>query len=121
MIQIAFVFAGVPAFARGAFFRICADRTLRGPEGSVVARYTAQGWQLGTRNSREFEAMGPLLLRVHFADGRRERLGPYEAVRVADGALFDRGHCLGVHCASPAVSPSLPHWKEIALLDGDYE
>jgi len=118
MIQIAFVFGGVPAFVRGAFFRICADHTLRGPEGSVVARYNALGWHLGARNCREFEATGPLLLRAHFADGRRERLGPYEVIRAADGALFDRSHCLGVFCTNRAASPHLPEWQEIALLDG---
>jgi hypothetical protein len=63
--------------------------------------------------------MGPLLLRAHFADGRRERLGPYGAVRAADGALFDRGHCLGIFCTNRAASPTLPEWQEIALLNGD--
>jgi hypothetical protein len=120
VIQIAFVFGGVPTFVRGAFFRICEDRTLRGPESSVVARYTARGWQLGARHCREFEAMGPLLLRAHFADGRRQSLGPYGAIRAADGALFDRGHCLGIFCTNRAASPDLPEWQEIALLDGDH-
>jgi hypothetical protein len=118
MIQIAFVFGGVPAFVRGAFFRICSDRTLRGPEGSIVARYNAQGWHLGTRHCREFEAMGPVLLRAHFADGRREHLGPYGAIRAADGALFEHGRCLGMFCANRAAPASLPEWQEIALLDG---
>jgi hypothetical protein len=97
------------------FFRICSDGTLRGPEGSLVARYTAFGWQLGGRGCREFEALGPLFLRANLADGRRERLGPYEAVRAADGALFDRAHCLGIFCPDRAASPGIPEWQEITL------
>jgi hypothetical protein len=120
LIQITFVFSGIPTFMRGAFFRICADRTLRGPEGSIVARYTARGWQLGVRNCREFEAIGPVTLRAHSADGRREHLGPFDVVRAAEGALFDRSRCLGTFCTNRAASPTLPDWHEIALLDKDF-
>ena len=103
-------------FVRGAFFRICSDGTLRGPEGSLIARYTALGWKLGARECREFEVIGPLFLRANFADGHRERLGPYEALRAADGALFDRAHCLGIFCTNRAVSPGIPEWREITIL-----
>lgn len=121
MIKLAFTFSGIPLFVRGAFFRICADGTLRGPEGSVVASYTSQGWRLGTRSCREFEALGPLFLRAHFPDGRREHLGPYEAVRAADGALFSRSRCLGIFCTNRAASPGLPEWNEIAFLERGQE
>jgi hypothetical protein len=116
LIRISFTFSGVPVIVRGAFFRICADGSLRGPEGSLVARYTTMGWRLGTRDSREFEAIGSLFLRTSFADGRRERMGPYEAIRAADGALFDRAHCLGIFCTNRAASPGLPEWNEITIL-----
>jgi hypothetical protein len=118
LIQIIFTFSAHPVFVRGTFFRICADRTLRGPAGSLVARYTAKGWQLRARHCREFEVVGPLSLRTHFADGRSERLGPYRAIRAADGALFDGGHCLGIFCANSAASPNLPEWHEIVFLNG---
>ena len=58
MIKLSFTFDGIPRFVRGAFFRICADGTLRGPEGSLVASYTSKGWLLGARSCREFEAHG---------------------------------------------------------------
>lgn len=117
MIKLSFTFGGIPLFVRGAFFRICADGTLRGPEGSVVASYTSQGWRLGTRSCREFEALGPLFLRAHFPDGRRQHMGPYETVRAADGALFSRSRCLGIFCTNRAASPGLPEWNEIAFLE----
>jgi hypothetical protein len=120
LIKLSFTFGGIPVFVRGAFFRICMDRTLRGPEGSLIARYSAVGWQLGSRNCREFEALGPLLLRTHFPDGRREHLGPYEVVRAADGALFNRTHCLGIYCTNRAAAPGLPEWNEIAFLDSSH-
>lgn len=120
MIKLSFTFGGIPVFVRGAFFTIRADRTLRGPEGSLVARYTPVGWQLGARNCREFEALGPVLLRASFPDGRREHLGPYELIRAADGALFDRTHCLGIFCTNRAASPGLPEWNEITFLDEAY-
>jgi hypothetical protein len=117
LIKLSFTFGGIPVFVRGAFFRICADGTLRGPEGSLVASYTSQGWRLGARSCREFEALGPLFLRAHFPDGRRVHLGPYEIVRAADGALFNSGRCLGIFCTNRAASPGLPEWNEIAFVD----
>ena len=117
MISLSFTLSGVPVFARGAFFRICADRTLRGPGGSLIATYSALGWRLGGRNYREFEAIGPLFLRAHRADGRAEVMGPYEFVRAGDGALFGRGRCLGSFCANRALSPGIPEWSDITLLD----
>ncbi len=117
MISLSFTFSGVAVFARGAFFRICADNTLRGPEGSLVATYSSLGWRLGGRNYREFEALGPLFIRAHRIDGRSEVMGPYPLVRAGDGALFGHGRCLGSFCANRALSPGIPEWSDITLLD----
>ena len=117
MISLSFTVSGVPVFARGAFFKICADSTLRGPEGSLVATYSSLGWRLGGRSYREFEALGPVFLRAQRADGRTEIIGPYELVRVGDGALFGHGRCLGSFCTNRALSPGIPEWSEITLLD----
>jgi hypothetical protein len=92
---------GPTVLLRAAFFRICADQTLRGPDGSLVARYTTLGWRLGARDCREFEATGPLLLRVSSGGGPSEQFGPYEAVRAGDGALFRQSRCLGNFCTHP--------------------
>lgn len=117
MISLSFTLNGVPVFARGAFFRICADGTLRGPEDSVVATYSPLGWRLGGRDYRDLEALGPLFLRACRADGRAEVLGPYDFVRAGDGALFGQGRCLGTFCTNRALSPGIPEWSEITLLD----
>jgi hypothetical protein len=117
LISLSFTLSGVPVFARGAFFRICADGTLRGPEGSLVATYGSLGWRLAGRDYREFEAIGPLFLRAHRADRRAEVMGPYEIVRAGDGALFGHGRCLGSFCANRALSPGIPEWSEVALLE----
>lgn len=109
--------SGAAVFARGAFFRICADGTLRGPEGSLVATYGSGGWRLGGRSYREFEAAGPVFLRVRRIDGLAGIMGPYEFVRAGDGALFGHGRCLGSFCANRALSPGIPQWSEITLLD----
>ncbi|MEJ0037712.1 MAG: hypothetical protein WDO68_16830 [Gammaproteobacteria bacterium] len=117
MISLSFTSSGVPVFARGAFFRICADSTLRGPEGSLVATYSSLGWRLGPRYFREFEANGPLFLRAQGPHGRPELMGPYEFVRAGDGALFSHGRCLGSYCTNRAASPGVLEWSEITLLD----
>lgn len=117
MIRLSFTFSGIPVFVRAAFFKICADGTLRGPDGTLVATYTSLGWWFGTRNYREFEAVGPLFLRANCPDGRTERLGPYENVRAADGSLFTRTTCLGSFCANRLSSPGTAEWNEITLLD----
>jgi hypothetical protein len=117
LIKLSFTHSGVPVFVRGAFFRISSNGTLRGPEGSLVATYTDLGWRLGARHYREFEAVGPLFLRANHLGGRCERLGPYELVRAADGAVFGEGRCLGVFCLNRAMSPGIPEWSDITLLD----
>jgi hypothetical protein len=117
LIRLSFTFSGIPVFVRAAFFRICADRTLRGPDGTLVATYSSLGWWFGTRNYREFEAVGPLFLRASCLDGRTEHLGPYENLRAADGSIFTRTSCLGTFCADRAASAGAADWNEITLLD----
>jgi hypothetical protein len=116
LLSLTFTFSGLPVLVRAAFFRICADRTLRGPESSVVATFTPYGWTLGARSCREFEAAGPIFLRATCADGRRESLGPFEIIRAAEGALFTSGRCIGTYCLPPALGTSASGWKEVALL-----
>jgi hypothetical protein len=102
--------------ARAAYFRICADGTLRGSDNAVAAIYMPHFWQLGQRQFREFECSAPVYLRVTNCAGQRERIGPYDFVRAAEGALFTRECCLGTH--SPDWKPDglEVRWREIALL-----
>ncbi len=117
MISLVFTFSGVPVHLRAPFFRICADNTLRGPESSVVATYTAYGWTLGERKCREFEARGPVTLRAIASDGLAEHLGPYEMVRAEAGSLYAEGRCLGTYCVTRGASDG-HQWREVALLSG---
>ena len=61
---------------RGAYFRICADGTLRGPDNAVAASYTNGLWQLGKRRHRTLECREAVYLRVTTSDGQRECIGP---------------------------------------------
>ena len=101
---------------RAAFFRICADRTLRGPDSSVVATYTPHGWKLGARSCREFEAAGQIFIRATCSDGRRENLGPYDFIRASEGGLFTKGCCIGIYCSNRGLALSAHEWSEVALL-----
>jgi hypothetical protein len=105
-----------PVSVRAKFFRICADSTLRGPDSSVIATYSEHRWKLGTRGCHEFHCSDPVYLRVTDPAGKCERLGPYEFVRAAEGALFTNGRCLGAH--SPAWNGQVEThcWHEITLL-----
>jgi hypothetical protein len=116
LVSLTFTFSGLPVLVRAAFFRICADRTLRGPESSVVATFTPYGWRLGARSCREFEAVGPIFLRATCADGRRESSGPYDFIRAGEGALYTGGRCIGTYCLPSAVGISASEWTEVALL-----
>ena len=108
-----------PISVRAVFFRICADSTLRGPDSSVIATYTEHRWKLGKRGCNEFLCTDPVFLRVMDAEGRSEKLGPYEFLRGAEGALFTNGRCLGSH--SPTWSGELQGnlWHEITLLSAN--
>jgi len=103
-----------PVSVRAAFFRICADSTLRAPDSSVVATFSSRRWLLGNRGCEDFTS-GPVFLRIKRHDGTTERLGPYELVRAAEGALFTTGRCLGMHSV-PGVCGGSDCWDEITLL-----
>jgi hypothetical protein len=101
---------------RGMHFRICADATLRGADNAVAARFSDQLWQLGPRQYRSFECSGPVYLRVTHSDGTRERVGPYDFIKAAEGAIFTQDSCLGRHSSPGDVTLLTSIWREIALL-----
>jgi hypothetical protein len=93
---------------RGAFFRICADRTLRGPDNTVAAVYANGLWKVANRSHRSFECEGEVYLRVTDSDGRHHAsAGPYQSVRFSQGIIFSGEVRLGTH-ASPDESDSAP-------------
>lgn len=104
---------------RGAYFRISADGTLHGPDNAVVAKYLDGLWQLMHGRHRVFDCRGPVFLRVTNSDGTRERVGPYEFVRAAGGAIFTHDSCLAVHDSRVQVGSSLAFCQEIAFLSGE--
>lgn len=101
---------------RGAYFRICADGTLRGPDNAVTANYTDGLWQLGRRQHRMVECRESVYLRVTTSDGQRECIGPYEGVKVTGGAIFSNDTYLGAHTRAESYAPEAAIWREIALL-----
>ena len=101
---------------RGAYFRICADATLRGPDNAVAASYTNGLWQLGRRWHRMLECREAVYLRVTTSDGQRECIGPYEYLKVARGDIFSNDTYLGAHSRGESYLPGNDIWKEIALL-----
>lgn len=101
---------------RGAYFRICADGTLRGPDNAVTANYSDGHWQLGRKQHRIVECREAVYLRVTTADGQRECIGPYERLQVTGGAIFSNETYLGAHTRGDAYLPDSDIWREIALL-----
>ena len=101
---------------RGAYFRICADGTLRGPDNAVAASYTNGLWQLGRRWHRTLECREAVYLRVTTSDGQRECIGPYECLKVAGGDIFSNNTYLGAHSRGESYLPETDIWREIALL-----
>ena len=101
---------------RGAYFRISADGTLRGPDNAVAASYTNGLWQLGRRRHRTLECREAVYLRVTTSDGQRECIGPYEYLRVAGGDIFSNNTYLGAHSRGESYLPDTDIWREIALL-----
>lgn len=101
---------------RGAYFRICADGTLRGPDNAVAASYTNGLWQLGRRWHRTLECREAVFLRVTTSDGQRECIGPYEYLKVAGGDVFSNDTYLGAHWRGASYLPDGDIWTEIALL-----
>ncbi|MGH8211550.1 MAG: hypothetical protein ACREU6_18530 [Steroidobacteraceae bacterium] len=114
--------AGSPLLVRGLFFRICGDSTLRGPDSTVVATYTTHTWQVGARSYREFHSNDSVFLRVKKRDARHERLGPYEFLRAAEGALFVNGQRIGTYSPEWNTESALHDcWHEITLLSAATE
>ena len=101
---------------RGAYFRICADGTLRGPDNAVTASFTDGLWQLGRKQHRLLECREAIYLRVTSSDGQRECIGPYEGLRVTGGAIFSNDTYLGAHTRAESYAPEAAIWREIALL-----
>ena len=111
---------GSVILVRGAYFRICADGTLRGPDNTVAARYLDSFWYLGHRRHGSFDCTGPILLRVTNRNGHRECIGPYDSIRAANGTLFTEDGCLGVHAARDERGPAmLEFWQEVSFLTLD--
>jgi hypothetical protein len=116
------VSSGSTVLMRGMFFRICHDRTLRGPDSTVLATYTSHTWRLGPRSYREFHCNEPVYLRVRNRDAGGERLGPYEFVRAAEGGLFVNGQCIGTYSPEWDTENTLRHsWHEVTLLSAAAE
>jgi hypothetical protein len=108
---------GSAIVVRGAHFRICADGTLRGPDNTIAARYLDGLWYLGHKRHTSFECTGPIHLRVTNKYGRRERIGPYDSVRTANGAIFSGTNLLGVHAVRDEPGSELIDvWQEVSFL-----
>ena len=106
---------------RGAHFRICSDGSLRGPDNTIAARYIDGLWHLAQRRHISFECTGPIYLRVTGQHGRRERIGPYETVRVADGAIYTHDSCLGVHILPAKFGAVMAEmWQEVSFLTSSH-
>lgn len=101
---------------RGAYFRICADGTLRGPDNAVTASYTAGVWQLRRKQHRILECRDAVYLRVTTSDGQRACSGPYECLKVTGGAIFSNDTYLGAHTRGESYLPAADIWREVALL-----
>jgi len=101
---------------RAAYFRICEDATLRGPDNTVAAVYADRCWLLGSRRFRSFDCEGPVYLRVKDTAGSIAQSGPYDFVRAAEGALYTQDICLGTYFPGLEPLSSQDHWREIALL-----
>jgi len=101
---------------RGAYFRICADGTLRGPDNCITGVYADGIWEVACRQHRAFECGELVELRVTDCEGVQERLGPYDFVRASEGALFTRERCLGMHASRRFSDVPSVHWQEVAIL-----
>lgn len=101
---------------RGAYFRIYADRTLRGPDNAVTASYSTGLWQLGGKQYRVLEFREAVYLRMTTSYGQRECIGPYECLKVTGGAIFSNDTCLGAHTRGNSYFPNTDIWQDVALL-----
>lgn len=118
MIRLTFLPAGsdAPALARAPYFRICADGTLRGPDNTIAAAHSDRSWVFGQRRYRSFECEGPVYVRTRAADGSLVRLGPYEFLREAQGALYTRDTFLGIYLPCMAPVGRNERRQEVTLL-----
>lgn len=108
---------GSAILVRGAYFRICADGTLRGPDNTISARYLDSLWYLGHKRHVSFDCAGPILLRVTNRHGQRERIGPYDSIRTANGTIFTGDNCLGVHAVRDEPGSAMfDVWQEVSFL-----
>ena len=102
---------------RSAYFRICSDGTLRGPDNTIAARYFDGLWLLGQRRHVSFECTGPVYLRVTNSHGQRECSGPYVTIRAEGGALYAQDNRLGIHAVRPQFAAEvIDLWQEISLV-----
>jgi hypothetical protein len=101
---------------RGAYFRICLDGTLRGPDNTVTASYSDGLWRLGRRQHTTLECREAVYLRVMTLHGQRECIGPYECLKVTGGAIFSNGAYLGAHTRGSSHLADADIWGEVALL-----
>ncbi len=103
-------------FARAAYFRICSDATLRGPDNSIAAIHENRSWLFGQRRFRSFECDGPVFLRTKTGTGSVAQSGPYSFLREAEGAFYSQDVCLGIYLPGREPDGSIVHLREIALL-----
>jgi hypothetical protein len=90
--------------------------TLCGPDNAVSATYADGLWELGHRRYTAFECKGPVHLRVTGASTRRERLGPYDFLKVVHGAIFTHDSWLGTHAQRGILGSPANRWQEVAFL-----
>jgi hypothetical protein len=101
---------------RAAYFRFCADGTLRANGNSVAATREDDCWRLGQRLFRELECSGPVYVRARrTADAAPVRLGPYSVLRTAAGLVYGDDACLDVRLPTVNREPA-QSWYEVALL-----
>jgi hypothetical protein len=77
-----------PVLIRGAYFRVGADGTLRGPHNDIVARYRNSQWHLPSGPHRMFDCVGPALLRIVNSNGEATNFGPCQFIKAAEGAIY---------------------------------
>jgi hypothetical protein len=108
---------GSAVLVRGTHFRICSDGTLRGPDNTTAARYLDGLWHLGQRRHISFECAGPIYLRVTNNQGRRDCIGPYAPIKAAEGAIFTRDNCLGIHISGNRYDANtIEVWHEVSFV-----
>jgi hypothetical protein len=101
---------------RAAYFRICEDATLRGPDNTVAAVYADHCWLLGSRRFRSFDCEGPVYLRVKTSAGGIAQTGPYGFRTSRRRLALYPGHLPGHLLSGLEPASAQDHWREIALL-----